>query len=346
MKAARLHARRDLRIDDIEAPGAITATQLRVRPLWCGICGTDLHEYLHGPLYIEPSTMPQVMGHEFSASVAEVGSSVRDFAVGDRVVVLPHIYCGTCHYCLRGRQGLCRSLRLTAFTDPSGGLAEEAVVEARQCVVIPDGVTSDQAAVLEPLATVVHGVERVLRPGNSVLITGAGPIGQLSVLACIAYGAGSVFVSEPNAVRRVQAERLGATRVFDPAATDVVAELLELTGGLGPECALECAGSQPALDACIAATRPAGTIGQVALHVGERTVVPETWTLKDLTIAGIWSFKIYDTPKILDQIAAGKLPVERVISSRIALADLVSAGIDRLADPNGDQVKILVSASG
>ncbi len=346
MRAARLHGNKDIRIEDISSPGPVSETQVRVNPIWCGICGTDLHEYLEGPLYVDQGGLPQIIGHEFSAIVAEVGSGVRGLRVGDRVAVLPHISCGECHFCVRGRQGLCRALRLTGFTDPSGGLAEETLVEASQCVQIPEGVSSEQAAVLEPLATVVHGVERVLRPGDSVLITGAGPMGQLAVLACLAYGAGVVFVSEPNATRREQALRLGAAAAFDPAATDVVREIAELTGGLGADCSLESAGTQRALDACLEGTRPGGVIGQVALHVGSRTVVPEAWTLRDLTIAGIWSFKINDTPRILAQIASGKLPVERVITSRIGIDQLIPAGLDRLADPEGDQIKILVSPGG
>jgi (R,R)-butanediol dehydrogenase/meso-butanediol dehydrogenase/diacetyl reductase len=343
VRAARLHGNKDLRIDQIASPPGPSPSQVRVNPQWCGICGTDLHEYLHGPIYVAEAGLPQVIGHEFSALVTEVGRDVTALRAGDRVAVLPHISCGSCHFCVRGEPGLCRDLRLTGFTDPSGGLAEETVVEQSQCVRVPDDVSDEQAAVLEPLGTVVHGVERILRPGDSVLVTGAGPIGQLGVLASLAYGARAVYVSEPNATRREQALRVGAAAAFDPSATDVSAELAELTSGIGVDCALESAGSQAAFDACIDAVRPSGVIGQVALHVGPRTVVPEVWTLKDLTIAGIWSFKIHDLTRVLAQIATGQLPVERIISSSIDLDDLLAEGIERLADPAGDQVKILVS---
>jgi (R,R)-butanediol dehydrogenase/meso-butanediol dehydrogenase/diacetyl reductase len=122
----------------------------------------------------------------------------------------------------------------------------------------------------------------------------------------------------------------------------VAAEVRERTGGLGVDVSLECAGTQGALDACIEATRAAGSIGQVALHVGERAVLPETWTLKDLTICGTWSFRFYDAPRHLAAVASGRLPVERIITSRIPIADVVPRGVEVLADPAGDQVKILV----
>jgi (R,R)-butanediol dehydrogenase/meso-butanediol dehydrogenase/diacetyl reductase len=335
MLAVRLHGNSDLRVDQVPEPDAVGPGQVRVEPQWCGICGTDLHEYAHGPLYTPAENLPQVIGHEFSAVIAETGPGVTAFRPGDRVAVLPHVFCGSCFYCLRGRQGLCSDLKLTGVTWPWGGLAGQAIVPASQ--VVP---------VLEPLATVVHGVERSgLRPGDSVLITGGGPIGQLAVLVAAAAGAGSIFLSEPQAGRRLMAERNGAA-VFDPASADVAGEVAELTGGLGADCAIECSGSQAGLDACVASVRRAATVAVIAIHLGDRLVQPEGWVWRDLTVAGVWSFKIWDTPRILAQIAAGTLPVERVVTSRIGMRDVVRKGIQRLADPGGGQVKILVSAAG
>ena len=344
MLAARLHGNRDLRVEEMTPPGAPPPGQIRVTPVWCGICGTDLHEYAHGPLYTPAEKLPQVIGHEFSAEVAEVGDGVESPRPGDRVAVLPHVFCGSCYHCVRGRQGLCARLALTGVTWPWGGLAEQAVVPAYQAVTLPEGVSFEQGAILEPLATVVHGVERSgLRPGGSVLITGAGPIGQLAVLACAAAGAGSILVSEPQPARRLLAKRLGVTAVLDPAVTEVGAAVLDGSEGLGVDCAIECSGSQAGLDACVASVRRAGTVAVIAIHLGPRTVRPEGWVWRDLTLAGVWSFKFYDTPRILRQVAAGRLPVERIVTSRINIRDVVAAGIERLADPRGDQVKILVS---
>ena len=326
MLAVRLHGNSDLRVDQVPEPDAVGPGQVRVEPQWCGICGTDLHEYAHGPLYTPAENLPQVIGHEFSAVIAETGPGVTAFRPGDRVAVLPHVFCGSCFYCLRGRQGLCSNLKLTGVTWPWGGLAGQAIVPASQVVALPDGVSFEQGAVLEPLATVVHGVERSgLRPGDSVLVTGGGPIGQLAVLVAAAAGAGSIFLSEPQAARRLMAERNGAT-VFDPASADVAGEVGELTGGLGADCAIECSGVQAGLDACVASVRRAATVAVIAIHLGDRLVQPEGWVWRDLTVAGVWSFKIWDTPRILAQIAAGTLPVERVVTSRIGMRDVVSQG--------------------
>ena len=343
MVAARLHGNRDIRVEQIAPPNELGPHEARVRPQWCGICGSDLHEYKEGPIYITGESLPQILGHEFSAEVVEVGSEVKNVSVGDGCAVLPHVFCGQCYFCQRGRQGLCRELQITGFGWPWGGLAGEAVVPSYQCIPLPDEVSFEQGAILEPLGSVVHGVERVsLRSGDTVLITGAGPIGQLAVMVSVAAGASEIFVSEPNPTRLARAETLGVSAAFDPTSVDVASEVREVTGGLGVDVSIECSGSQAALDLCVDATRAAGSVAQIALHVGPRTVVPETWTWKDLTVAGTWSFKFYDAPRILKQIAAGQLPVERIITSRISIEDVVPRGIEVLGDPAADQIKVLV----
>jgi (R,R)-butanediol dehydrogenase/meso-butanediol dehydrogenase/diacetyl reductase len=345
MYAARLHGTHDLRVEQVAAPPDIRPDEIRVRPRFCGICGSDLHEYERGGWFIPHEDLPQILGHEFSADVLEVGADVTSVRVGDRCAVLPHVFCGQCHFCVRGRQALCRNLRITGMTWPWGGLAQEAVVPGYQAVPLPDAVSYDQGAVLEPLATVVYAAQRSgIQLGDRVLIAGAGPVGQLAVLVATAAGASAIFISEPHGTRRRQAEGLGVTAAFDPTGTDVVEEVRELTGGLGVDVAFECAGSQPALEACVGAARSGGTIAQTAIHVGPRTLIPEEWTMRDLTICGTWSFNYYDTPRILDQIASGRLTVERIVTSRIPLADVVERGVEALADPAGDQVKVLVGS--
>ena len=120
MLAVRLHGNSDLRVDQVPEPDAVGPGQVRVEPQWCGICGTDLHEYAHGPLYTPAENLPQVMGHEFSAVIAETGPGVTAFRPGDRVAVLPHVFCGSCTPSAAG-QGLCSNLQLTGVTWPWGG---------------------------------------------------------------------------------------------------------------------------------------------------------------------------------------------------------------------------------
>jgi len=351
MKALRFHAARDLRVEEVPEPPAPSPTQVVLAPRWCGICGTDLHEYLAGPIVTpaEPhpltgAHLPQILGHEFSAEVVATGSEVTRVREGDRVAVMPLIFCGRCDYCRRGLQHLCTTMACTGLSHDWGGLAELAVVEEYQVFRIPDEVSDEQGALIEPCAVAAYGVGRArVRPGDSVLIAGAGPIGALAALCASSAGAGSIYVTEPNPERRARAERLGLGDVLDPSSVDVAGELKERTDGLGVDVAIECAGFGPAFNTCVAAVRRQGTVVQVGLHVRPCEVDPMLWALNDLTILGSWCYGVNDWPRVAAQIAAGRLPVERVVTGHLAIEDAES-GFERLTTDSPQDMKLLISA--
>jgi (R,R)-butanediol dehydrogenase / meso-butanediol dehydrogenase / diacetyl reductase len=356
VRAVRFHAARDIRVEDVAEPdGDLGPRDVLVRPHWVGICGTDLHEYLAGPIVtpVEPhaltgATLPQTLGHEFSADVLEVGSEVTTARPGDRIAVMPLAYCGHCYYCRRALNHLCVDMGAVGLSWAWGGLADLAVIADYQVgAVLPDEVSYEQGALVEPTAVAEYGVARGgLRPGDTVLVTGAGPIGALVVLCAQAAGAGAVYLSEPNAARAARAGALGATAILDPRATDVAAEVRDRTEGVGVDVSIECAGNERALNTCVEATRKHGTVVQTGLHVGPASVTPMVWAEHDLSIIGTWCFRVFDFPRITSQIASGAIPVERVITARTTLERAVPDGFDRLVDPEGDELKVLVAASG
>jgi (R,R)-butanediol dehydrogenase/meso-butanediol dehydrogenase/diacetyl reductase len=166
------------------------------------------------------------------------------------------------------------------------------------------------------------------------------------VLCAQAAGAGAVYLSEPNTQRARRAEGLGAAAIFNPRATDVAAEVKELTEGVGVDVSIECSGNERALDTCVNATRKHGTVVQTGLHVGSASVTPMVWSEHDLSIVGTWCYRVFDFPRITAQIASGRLPIEKVITGRTSLERTVPEGFDTLVDPSGDQIKVLVSANG
>jgi (R,R)-butanediol dehydrogenase / meso-butanediol dehydrogenase / diacetyl reductase len=350
VRAVRFHAARRITVDEVAEPKALRPNELLVRPRVCGICGTDLHEYVAGPIVTptEPHPLtgasnPQILGHEFSADVLEVGASVRSAAPGDRVAIMPLIYCGECYYCLRGLNHLCTTMACIGLSSAWGGLAELAIVADHQVTVLPPELSYEQGALIEPAAVADYGVQRGgVRPGDSVLVAGAGPIGALALLAARAAGAGAVYLSEPNQTRARSAAGLGATEILDPARTSVPDELRERTHGIGVDVAIECAGNGRALADCIASTRRAGTVVQTGLHVGPTQLEPMTWSLNDLTIEGTWCYRVYDWQRIGALVQTGAFPVERVITTRIAMDATVADGFDVLIDPDGAAIKILV----
>jgi (R,R)-butanediol dehydrogenase/meso-butanediol dehydrogenase/diacetyl reductase len=349
VRALRFHAARDLRIDEVAEPSAPGAGEVVVRIASCGICGTDLHEYMAGPIVtpVEPHPLtgaqnPQILGHEFAGDVVATGSGVTRVVEGDRVAIMPLAYCGHCAYCRRGLQHLCATMGCVGLSHAWGGMAELATVAEYQVVRLPESVTYRQGALIEPTAVAAYGVERGgVGPGDSVLVTGAGPIGALAALCAHSAGASGVYVSEPNAARRARADALGVAIVLDPTSTDVPEFLRDQTDGLGVDVAIECSGHPAGFTAAISSLRRRGTLAQTGLFVGEASVEPYFWSLNDLTIVGTWCYWVYDFDRIASQIATGSLPVERVITSGVTL-DGAPDAFARLASGTADEIKILI----
>jgi (R,R)-butanediol dehydrogenase/meso-butanediol dehydrogenase/diacetyl reductase len=349
VQALRFHAARDLRIEEVAEPPEPGTGEVVVRVVTCGICGTDLHEYAAGPIVtpVEPHPLtgaqnPQILGHEFAGDVVATGPGVTSVAEGDRVAIMPLAYCGHCAYCRRGLQHLCATMACVGLSHAWGGMAELATVAEYQIVRLPDGVTHRQGALIEPTAVAAYGVERAgVSPGDRVLVTGAGPIGALAALCARAAGASTVYVSEPNPARRARAEALEVATVLDPTSTDVPAYLREESEGLGVDVAIECSGHPGGFSTAISSLRRRGTLAQTGLFVGEASVEPMLWALNDLTIVGTWCYWVYDFDRIAAQIAAGDLPVERVVTSNVTV-DQAPDAFARLASGAADEIKVLV----
>jgi (R,R)-butanediol dehydrogenase / meso-butanediol dehydrogenase / diacetyl reductase len=288
--------------------------------------------------------LPQILGHEFAGEVVATGPEARGIAPGDRVAIMPQVFCGRCPQCLAGRQQTCMDLTAVGYSWPWGGFAELALVHEPQVATLPDEVSDAAGALVEPAAVGVPAVTSApVRPGDTVLVSGGGPIGQLSALAAVAGGAGAVFLAEPNAGRRELAAGLGVSDVIDPRTEPVGERLAAETGGLGADVALECSGSQPGLDGALAAVRSGGTVVQTALFSGPVQLdLSGALTLRDVALKGVYCYPVTSWPRVIRMIASGRLPVERIVTGRIGLDDIVPGGFDALLDPDGDQVKVLV----
>jgi (R,R)-butanediol dehydrogenase/meso-butanediol dehydrogenase/diacetyl reductase len=351
MRAAVFHAHHDIRVEEVAAPGDPGPGEVLLKPSWCGICGTDLHEYAEGPIVIpsEPhalnrSVLPQILGHEFSAEVLAVGPGVTRVRAGQRVSVMPLLFCGDCYYCRRGLNHLCVSMACVGLSYGWGGIAELAVVPASHCTVLPEAVTDLQGALVEPAAVAAYGVDVAgVRPGDRVLITGAGPIGALAALYAAALGA-EVFISEVNPVRAALATSLDVGEVVNPADTDVVALVRERTEGIGVDAVIECSGNERALQTALLSVRSAGRVAQTGLHTKLAAIDPMVLSERDITLAGTWCYPVTDWPRVIGLIAGGSFPVEKVVTAQIPMGDVVAAGFETLLSPTGDQVKVLVQA--
>jgi (R,R)-butanediol dehydrogenase/meso-butanediol dehydrogenase/diacetyl reductase len=348
MKALVLHGAEDLRVETVPDPGALGSGEIKLRNLYAGICGSDLHEF-HRPMLTttEPhpltgASLPQIPGHEYSGEVLEVGEGVERVAVGDRVAVMPLFFCGRCPACMSGRQQCCARLGAVGMNWAWGGMAEQSIVQEHQVAVLPPGMSDRAGGLVEPAAVAIHSVTVAgVNPGDVVLVAGGGPIGQLVVLAAIAAGAGRVYLSETAEVRRRRAQEIGVNESFDPLAIDVPARLAELTTE-GVDVAIDCAGNGPALSDCIRAVRRGGTVMQTALHTRPAELDTRDLTLRDITLRGANCFPVDSWPKVIDLIASGRMPVEKVITGITDLDSALDDGYAALLDPDGGQVKVLI----
>ena len=350
MLAARYYGVRDIRIEEVSTPRLVAADDVLISVHYCGICGTDLHEYTDGPIVtcVEPhpvtgATLPQTLGHEFSATVVEVGSSVTEVRVGDRVAVMPAIVCHTCYYCRRGLGHLCLRFAATGLSAETGGMADLAVVKDYQLAILPDEVSNIEGALIEPAAVAAYGVERAgLVGGDVVLVIGAGPIGILTAMYASAAGASTVIIAEPNENRAHLARGLDIGHVMNPASDEFSAMLEETTRGIGVDLSVECSGTSPGLATCLTNTRRRGSIVQTGLHTKTATLDAMALCEKDIALFGSWCYHITDWPRVIRLVASGKYPVSKVVTEVIPLADVVTQGFDVLVNPKGDQLKILM----
>ncbi len=353
MKAIRFHGKHDVRVEQAPDPGALQHGQVLIKPVLCGICGTDLHEFESGPIFtpVKPNpysgaVMPQILGHEFSARVESIGEGVVSVKPGDRISIQPQIGPRHDYFGRRNLSYLGPMASVIGLSWPWGGMAELAVVNDYNCVPMPDDITDCHGALIEPAAVAVHAMDRSgIGPGGSVLITGAGPIGALAVLAAKAAGATRIIVSEPNASRRKRIESMGiVAAVIDPARDNVPAAVRILTEeGVGVDAAIECAGNGRALQSCLEAVRPQGTVVQVGLMGAPVEISPFDMTMRDVTLRGSLNYPLTVWPRIFAMIRSGLYPVDDIVDGVIAMDDVVKDGFLPLLDKAGAKMKILVS---
>lgn len=357
MKALRFHAAKDLRIDTIDEPKPGRG-QVKIRNRYVGICGTDLHEYLHGPIFIPAegeshvysgAKIPQVLGHEFGGVIEEVGEGVTNVKVGDRVSVQPLVMAREGEYFSdRGLFHLNTELALVGLSWMSGGMSEAAVVNDYNVFKVPEALTDQEAALVEPTAVCVYACDRGgVTGGQSVFVSGAGPIGMLTLLSAKAFGATQLFVSDLNDTRLELAKEILPEVITLNPSRDNVGDVIrsKTLGNVGCDVAMECVGNEKALQSCVDAVRKDGVVVQVGVHPGEGKVNWFDVTFKNIDIRGSWCYPTYLWPRVMDLIATGAIPAKKVVTKNIKLDDAVTEGFDALCDPAGAHLKILIDVT-
>ncbi|MCJ7771668.1 MAG: zinc-binding dehydrogenase [Desulfobacterales bacterium] len=303
MKKAVYHGIKDVRIEDVDEPNP-SLNEIKIKVKYCGICGSDKHEYIHGPFPIT------CFGHEACGTVVETGKDVIGFQKGDRVLAV--------------------SL---------GGFAQYMTAPQERVTKIPDGLTWEKSAVLEPFAGAVYAVKKGdVKAHDTVLITGAGAVGLMLLLAVKSMGVETVYMTDISSLKQEMAKKLGASDAFNPINTKIPQKIRELTGGRGVDVAIEAVGIQPSLKDCLASTCYQGTVIVQGIFTERVPVHMLGFVTNEMRMIGTNNI---DVPQAIDWMLTKYIHPESIITSIISLDDIIHAGLEG-KDPDS-QIKILVA---
>jgi (R,R)-butanediol dehydrogenase/meso-butanediol dehydrogenase/diacetyl reductase len=350
MKAAVWHGRQDVRIEKVSEPPAPPPGQVQVSVAWCGICGTDLHEYMGGPLYIpldrpHPVTgvqAPVIIGHEMSGEVVAVGAGVENFAAGDRVAACPIIGCGKCRWCRTGSMAQCDRVAFLGTSWTGGALAERLNLNAYQCYHLTDAISDEIGALVEPFSSTVRAVAQGQpSPEDNIAIVGAGPIGLMALMAARLRGVKRVVAVE-MAERRIEAAKLcGADFVIDATREDTQKRALEITDGQGFDLVMECAGQPASVFMAGKLTRTRGRLVIMGVFEKPAAIDLTDVVFREKTISGSMSgYGLYD--ETIRMMTDPRFRGDLLITDHIGLDELVGKGYHGLLHEKDKHVKMLV----
>ncbi len=344
MQAAVYRGKNDVRLETVPVP-EIRPGEILLKVHTCGICGTDLKK-----ISIGSHSAPRIFGHETSGTVAAVGIGVTEFVPGDSVMVFHHIPCGDCYYCRHKTFAQCETYKrvgCTAGFEPSGGGFAEYVrvmdwIVEKGTILIPDGVSFEQASFVEPVNTCMKGIERMaLEPGETVLVIGQGPIGI--ILSVLAKRAGAtVITSDLYEQRLTISRRFGLENSINASRTDAVGEVRGQTEGRGADAAIVAVGSNNLIQTAMNAVRPGGRVLLFAqTQHGEAVFDPAAVCVDEKTLVGSYSAAVDLEDESVRFVMGREMELEKLISHRFLLAQAVEA-LDLAAHPQPDSMKIVI----
>ena len=344
MKAAVFVEKEKIEIQDIPRP-EIEPGEVLLKVEYCGICGSDVHAYKSGNLY-SPGT---VMGHEFSGTVTEIGNGVEGFAIGDPVIVRPGVSCRECYYCIRGVPNLCigGNIPVLGLSPHINGAFAEYVRIMRpemQLTPLPDSISLQMAALTEPYCVAMHSLRKSrFRPGDSILVIGAGPIGLALIELLALGGAGRITVIEKSEARIGQAAKFGADEMLNPDTEGIglFDKVRSLNNIVGPDIIFECAGFPETFNMAVSLARRDGQVMVVSIIEQETPIYPYVLAVNEVDIKGCYGFTAEDFISVFNYMSDRRLDVERMISEVIALGDIVESGFRALLK-SPEKLKILV----
>uniref|UniRef100_A0A0A1XLQ9 Sorbitol dehydrogenase n=1 Tax=Zeugodacus cucurbitae TaxID=28588 RepID=A0A0A1XLQ9_ZEUCU len=340
---AVLYGIEDLRLEQRPVP-EIADDEVLLRMDSVGICGSDVHYLVHGRIGDFVLTKPMVIGHEASGVVAKVGKKVKHLVVGDRVACEPGVPCRYCAHCKAGQYNLCPDMVFCATPPYDGNLTRYYKHAADFCYKLPDHVTMEEGALLEPLSVGVHACRRAgVGLGSKVLVLGAGPIGLVTLLAAQAMGAEQVLITDLVQQRLDVAKELGATHTLlmskDDSAEEVAKKVHQVMG-VEPDKSIDCCGAESTTRLSIFATRSGGCVVIVGMGAAEPKVPLINALAREVDIRGVFRY-CNDYPAALALVASGKVNVKRLITHHFDITETAKA-FETARYGHGGAIKVMI----
>lgn len=335
MRAAVFQENNGIVVKEVPDP-EIGTHDVLIHPKYCGISNNDLGLYQYG------NGGEIILGHEFSGKIIELGKEVTEWEIGDRVVPNSVIPCNRCSFCQQGRHHLCNNKQMPGITI-NGGFADLVVLPQTALYKIPEEIDYEEAAVIEPLTTVLHGYKRIREPilGSNILVQGAGAIGLYSIQIGKLQGANFVGVSEKNKTRRDLAVALGADYAIDPSQEDVQKKLENVTNGKGVDTVVECTGAPEAISESFSSVNKGGNFLVLGLY--ELPVEVDFLTAVKNELKLLFAYCGYtEFETAMQLIAKKRVQVKPMISHIIKLEDIVNQGFEAILRLDSTTVKVLV----
>ena len=322
MRAAVLYAAKDLRIESV-ATLPLRPNEVEVRIEAGGICGSDLHYYYDGGFGTVRLKEPMILGHEIAGTVSRVGADVASVKVGERVAVNPSRPCSACRYCQEGKQQHCLDMLFYGsamrFPHVQGGFREVLVCDAAQAVRVPAGMSAAQAAFAEPFAVCLHAINRA-GPllGKRVLVTGAGPIGALAIIAARRAGALEIVATDVADAPLAAARKVGADATVNVSEKDALSRYEADKGAF--DVMFEASGNARALAGGLAVVRPQGVIVQIGIAGAEMSLPMNTVVAKEIELRGTFRFH-EEFALAVALIGGGLVDVLPLLTATVPLAE-------------------------
>ena len=336
MKGVIFKGKRQISLrDDLTKP-TINSNEVMLKVKKVGICGTDVGSYESGGPYIPGN----VIGHEFSGEIVELGEKVKKLKIGNRVTVNPQIPCNNCYYCNHNQENMCKLQNYSLGTTENGAMQDFINVVAERVHLLPDSVTYEGGAIVEPLSIAIHAVQNSsFKVGDSAAVIGTGPIGLFVIQVLRVCGAKKIFALEPVGSKQIKALELGADKVFKPKLWN---KIVRLTDKIGPDHVFDCVGESSTISTSLSLIKKGGLITLIGMHARSFEIKNALlMTTNNITIKGLYGYNQDVFRTALSLLEQKKINYEQLITDRIKI-EAVPQIFEKLANPPHDELKIIV----